>query len=242
MVLDRAVGAVTASITEQVRVGDSIRASASMLARTVDTIRIADFATGDRSVTGRITECMLVADSISGQYAAAVGVTETVYVTDQLRAPNGQGYAWTASAEGWAMSRYDRYPFDSVVTIDGMAYGTGPDGVYALAGGDELIEARLTTPRLDVGRGVLAHPTYAYLEYELNGTATMGVTQTQGGTQAESWDYPLDSEPADYLTNGRFEFGRGLRGRHFTFDLKLKGNHAHIDDLYVAADATKRRV
>ena len=185
---------------------------------------------------------MRLADSIAGQYHAQAATAETVYVIDHLPMSGGEGAAWTAPVESWSMSRYDRYPFDSLVVIDGMAYGSGPDGVYALAGGDAEIAARLTTGKLDVGRGSLAHPMYAYLEYELDGQAALAVTQTQSGSGAETWDYPLDAEPADFLTNGRFIFGRGLRGRHFTFDLRLKGKRAHINELQVVADPTKRRV
>lgn len=241
-VRDHATGAVTARIVDSVRVTDAIAGRASVIARSLDVIRVADSLVGERAVVGRITERMRVSDQLAGLYSASAQIHEAVFVTDQLQPPRGQGAAWTAPVGGWAMSRYDGFPIDSLVTVDGMAYGCGPGGVYALSGGDEVIDAKLTTGRLDVGKGALAHPTYAYLEYELDGQAVMGVKQTQSGEVAEAWDYPLDAEPAEHLTNGRFVFGRGLRGRNFAFDLKLKGKRAHIDDLYVVADAIKRRV
>ncbi|MBX6209533.1 hypothetical protein ISD46_33795, partial [Pseudomonas aeruginosa] len=57
-----------------------------------------------------------------------------------------------------------------------------------------------------------------------------------------TYSYPLESEPADELTNGRFKFGRGLRGRHFTFTLRLTGRHGYINDLSVESAPTNRRV
>ncbi|RMX08904.1 hypothetical protein D8I35_05250 [Corticibacter populi] len=194
------------------------------------------------AVAGRVTERALARDVTRAGYSATSHVLDSVYVQDFIPARAGAGTAWTAAADGWAMSQYDQYPFDSIAVVDGVAFATGSDGVWALRGGDEIIRAKLTTGKMDVGQGGLTHPMYAYLEYELDGSAVMTVTQTQGGSVAQSWTYPLDGEPAAALTNGRFKFGRGLRGRHFTFALELVGERAHINDLYVVADATKRRI
>ena len=241
-VKDRPAGFVRARVQDSVAVHDILAGQAKVLARTADQIKVADQVAGAGSVTGRITERMRASDLLSAQYHASAMVMESVYVADQLPGAGKHGFAWTAPAEGWSMSRYDNYPIESVLCVDGVAYGCGPDGVYALKGGQEIIEARLTTGRMDVGQGMLAHPTYAFMEYELDGEAVMGVKQTQGGEDGEVWEYPLEPEAAEVLTNGRFKFGRGLRGRHFAFDLSLTGAHAHIDDLYVVADVTKRRV
>lgn len=115
------------------------------------------------------------------------------------------------------------------------------DGVYALDGGAETISGRIQTGKLDIGQGGLVHPLAAYLEYELDGTAEMDVTTTQSG-QAETYTYALPAEAAGELTNGRFVFGRGLRGRHFSFALRITGTHGYINDLSVNSAPTKRRV
>jgi hypothetical protein len=151
------------------------------------------------------------------------------------------GMAWTANTETWAMSRYAPYSFTSVVVIDGQLFASGPDGVYALSGGTEQITANIRTAKVDVGKGALAHPLNAYLEYELVGTATMSVSQTQAGA-VERYSYVLPQKAAQELTNGRFTFGRGLRGRHFTFELTMTGQRGYINDLSVLVAPTKRRV
>jgi len=170
-------------------------------------------------------------------------VQDGAVVEDSMPAEHGSGQAWTANADRWAMSRYAPFTFNGLAVIDGVLYGTTDDGVYALSAGSEEIEARMVTGKVDVGKGMLVHPVAAYLEYELDadGAATMDVSTTQSGA-TETYSYPLESEPAAELTNGRIVFGRGLRSRHFGFTLRLTARHAYINDLRVDSAPTKRRV
>lgn len=152
------------------------------------------------------------------------------------------GQAWTANTSNWAMSRYAPYGFDHIAVVNGQLLGCNQDGVYRLQGGDETINASIQTGKLDIGGGMLAHPLGAFTEYELvDGAAAMDVTTTQAGT-ASTYTYLLPAEPADELTNGRFIFGRGLRGRHFSFTLRLDAKRAHINDLSVNTAQTQRRI
>lgn len=153
------------------------------------------------------------------------------------------GQAWTANADTWAMSRYAPYTYESLAVVDGVLYGIANDGVYALDGGEEVVEGELRTGKLDLGGGALVRPVSAYLEYSLadEGEASMDVVTTQSGS-AQSYTYSLPEKPASELTNGRFTFGRGLRGRHFGFSLRLTGKSGHINDASVYVAPTKRRV
>ena len=124
-----------------------------------------------------------------------------------------------------------------------MIYGVADDGVYALNGTGH-VAGRVETGKLDIGGDQLVHPVSAYLEYELDGPdkgAQLDVTTTQSGAP-QTYTYTLPSESAAHLTNGRFVLGRGLRGRHFSFTLRLQGTRGHINDLSVTTTPTKRRV
>lgn len=152
------------------------------------------------------------------------------------------GQAWTADATVWAMSRYAPFAFTGLAVIDGELYVTGPDGVYAMDGDTEHIKGELRTGLMDMSGDVLALPVESHIEYELSegGKAWVDVTQTQSG-KAQTYAYPLKGRPvADTLTNARFEFGRGLRGRHFAYALRLEGERAHINDWSVLAMPSKR--
>jgi len=189
-----------------------------------------------------IVEGARASDEVIDRLYAKDLIKEVVVVEDEALSVGGDyGQAWTANAESWAMSRYAPYSFSRLAVVDGVIYGLADDGVYALSGGVEQIDGSITTGKIDLGGGGLVHPTSAYLEYELEGTAEMDVTTTQSGL-AQTFTYPLAAEVANELTNGRFIFGRGLRGRHFSFTLRIKGLAGYINDLSVTSTPTKRRV
>lgn len=152
------------------------------------------------------------------------------------------GQAWTADATAWAMSRYAPFAFTGLAVIDGEVYALAPDGVYTLDGDAERIKGELRTGLMDMTGDVLALPVESHIEYELSegGKAWVDVTQTQSG-KAQTYAYALKGRPlADTLTNARFEFGRGLRGRHFAYALRLEAERAHINDWSVLAMPSKR--
>lgn len=151
------------------------------------------------------------------------------------------GQAWTATAKTWATSRYEPFAFHSPVVIGGVLHVAAQDGVYAIDGDTETIEATLESGLMDLGGGALVHPLGAYMEYEISGTANLDVTQTQSGA-AQTYRYALSGRQADAMTSGRFVFGRGLRGRRFAFSLHISGQRAEINDLSIDVAQTKRRM
>ena len=152
------------------------------------------------------------------------------------------GQAWTASTQSWAMSRFAPFTFTSLAVIDDVLYGCNGQGVFALDGDTETMTAELRTGAMDMTGGVLAHPLEAHIEYELRGTATFDVTTTQSGTPV-TYSYPLNARPAaNALTNARAVFGRGLRGRHFAYTLRLTGQQAYINDWSVLVAPSKRSI
>ena len=251
---------VAVLVSETARASDTTSQVATELLE--DSAAAADEATGRLRAKVLAVESATLADETFGGQQAAAPVVErariAATVTDHLAARDivadgaaaedgtwsnlpDAGQAWTANTDTWAMSRYAPYSFSGLAVIDGMAYGMAADGVYALDGGAETISGRIQTGKLDIGQGGLVHPLAAYLEYELDGTAEMDVTTTQSGA-AETYTYDLPAESAGELTNGRFVFGRGLRGRHFSFALRITGTHGYINDLSVNSAPTKRRV
>lgn len=152
------------------------------------------------------------------------------------------GQTWTAHADTMAMSRYAPFDFEGMSVIAGRLYAWNDEGVYLVGVEGEHIEGHLVTGKLDFGES-LTHPTAAYLEYQLSGSnrkIDLSITTTQSG-QPKQYNYILASEQADHLTNGRIIFGRGLRGRHFTFDLKIKGTSSQIYSLSFEHVKTARR-
>lgn len=211
--------------------------------RVIDTININELLQQQRKSQQRINETLTALDFNQGKNIAKQLVNDLVFIEDDYSREKQYGYAWTANVDTWAMSRYQDYGFSELAVINGVLYGVAEDGVYQLDA-KELIEAKLVTGQLDLGQGQLVHPLGAYLEYELSGNTKkleIGVSTTQSGTK-QTYYYLLPTEKADYLTNGRVLFGRGLRGRHFAFEIKISGEHGYINDLNIDVSDTKRRV
>ena len=142
--------------------------------------------------------------------------------------------------DDWAMTRFAPFSFDSLAVIDGVLYGSNRQGVSALDGDSETMTAELRTGRLDMSKGTLVRLVEAPMEYELDGTAALDVTETQNGVAPETYTYEPDARDALVLTNSRFQLGRGLKGRHFTFALSLQGRRGYSNDLRVTVAPSKR--
>lgn len=202
---------------------------------------IGDDLLGYKQTNSRILSDSAIAfDTVLGGLVAKSLWQDVAVIDDELINTQGGTNAWTANTDTWAMSRYSDLPINRLVVINGKLYGESKNGIYQMATGTEIVSATIETGKIDFGEA-LAHPTSAYLEYELNGSASMQVKTTQSGKQ-QAFRYPLPRERADELTNGRILFGRGLRGRHFTFVLNISATHGYLNSLAINALSTKRRI
>lgn len=197
----------------------------------------ADYTTG-----AHVVERLRITDEVVGLLRASNLVADRFLLWDEPRQSGEFGQAWTTGMDDWAMTRFAPFSFDSLAVIDGVLYGSNRHGVFALDGDSETMTAELRTGAMDMTGSVLAHPLEAHVEYELRGTAAFGVTTTQAGTPT-TYTYPLNARPtADALTNARAVFGRGLRGRHFAYTLRLTGQQAYINDWSVLVAPSKRSI
>ena len=203
-------------------------------------------AISDELLGYKQTNSRVLSDSATAFDTVLVGLLakslwqDMAVIDDELINTQGGTNAWTANTDTWAMSRYSDLPINRLVVINGKLYGESKNGIYQMATGTEIVSATIETGKIDFGEA-LAHPTGAYLEYELNGGVSMQVKTTQSGKQ-QAFRYSLPRERADDLTNGRILFGRGLRGRHFTFVLNISATHGYLNSLAINALSTKRRI
>ena len=240
---DRSIRVHADTVTDALRVSDTLNVRVRVTDTVHDRIVISDQLQSSITFSQRIIDKLAIHDVVKGSLTAKQHLQDYVFIDDLIPNQPTAGYAWTANADTWAMSRYDSYNYQDLAVIDGVLYGLGEDGLYQLDA-DTPVQAKLTTGKIDLGRGQLVHPVAAYLEYELSGSSKqlqVGVGTTQSGNK-QAYSYQLPTEKADYLTNGRVLFGRGLRGRHFSFEINISGEHGYINDLSIDLAATKRRV
>ena len=169
--------------------------------------------------------------------------TDWMFIEDTINDGQHGGHAWTANVDNWAMSRYQDFYFDDLAVVNGQLIGLNDQGVFAIDA-EDTVQGEIQSGKIDLGRGALVHPLGAYLEYELRGedkSLDVVVGTTQSGA-LQKYRYRLNQERADDLTNGRVIFGRGLRGRHFSFAVKVTGSHCYLNDLSIDLTQTKRRV
>ena len=229
------VASASDTVLSKLRARELVQELARAVDKVIDATKarpalLTEIARGFDELFGKLHARDLVSD------APAIGWDELLQLGGLL------GQAWTTDASAWAMSRYAPFGFTGLAVIDGEVYATAPDGVYALDGDTEQIRAELRTGLMDMTGDVLALPVESHVEYELSngGKAWVDVTQTQSG-KPQTYAYALKGRPqADVLTNARFEFGRGLRGRHFAYTLRLEGQSAYINDWSVLAMPSKR--
>lgn len=268
MVVDSA--GVSDSVTGQRNVTSVVADSASITDKLPfnrsdiisDSAGASDTATGKYGAAGVLVDAAIIDDAVIDSIIQNAVIMDSIAITDEvidkldamvliidgaviedsvLSSGGAQGQAWTANVDSWAMSRYNPYNYNRLVVINGVLYGEADDGIYRLDQEVNAVTAIVKTGKMDLGGGQLTHPASAYLEYELNGGASMTVHSTQKGVE-QQYTYMLPSEVAGELTNGRFIFGRGLRGRHFAFELIMIGTHGHINDLTIEHLPTSRRV
>ena len=229
-------------VAEAIVVGDAYSGKLHATGFFADSLALAaedDTATTTDSL---LVERLRLGDEVWGTLHARNTVIDGLALWDEVLQTGDYGQAWTASTDSWAMSRFAPFTFTSLAVIDGVLYGCNSQGVFALDGSSETMTAELRTGAMDMTGGVLAHPLEAHIEYELRGTATFDVTTTQAGTPA-TYSYPLNARPtADAMTNARAVFGRGLRGRHFAYALRLTGQQAYINDWSVLVAPSKRSI
>lgn len=207
-----------------------------------DTASASDEVIDKISQPSVITDTAIASDSVTSRLIASFSWHDIAVAQDEVINIGGYGgQTWTANVDSWAMSRYNPYNYKRIVVINDVLYGEADDGIYRLDQEVMPVVASVKTGKIDLGRGAITHPAAAYLEYELVGQASMTVHTTQKGIE-QQYAYVLPSKLAGELTNGRFIFGRGLRGRHFSFDLTMVGTHGYVNDLSIDHQPTSRRV
>lgn len=238
---DSVVRLVRDTVEDSFRISDEFKKLSGTIELVVESLVFSDQVSGQRKVRSLAESSLSFSESIEGIKRASSSVSELLFLDDEYHDGREIIGAWTATADGWNMSRYYDFPYEELIVIDGRLYGVTDTGIEELKQGASIVAAQIKTARLDLGDGGLVHPESMILEYSLDGQLSVDVGTTQTG-YLQTFNYVLKNEPSDYLTNGRVIFGRGLRGRHFEFSVNIQGTTAYINDMVVNITKTKRRI
>lgn len=230
-------------VVDSILLGDFTQDKLRAQSYLIDSISFADQDLSSVQLHSHAIDTLQLGDSTQSKLTGRTDSNDYFSIYDELKDSKVYGQAWTANTNTWAMSRYMPYSFDGLSVINGKLYGWNDQGVYMVDQASHLIHGLIETGKLDFGDS-LVHPTAAYLEYEMSGQdkqLSIAVTSTQSGKPA-TYSYMLPNEQADHLTNGRVLFGRGLRGRHFSFAISIAATSAKINALSMDFTKTTRRI
>lgn len=230
-------------VHDQIQFSEKYLSRLRVFEKVIKTVEINETIQQKRKAKQWVTESLTLNELSQNKALAKQWLNDLIFAEEETLKDKQFSHAWTTNVDSWAMSRYQDYGFSELVVIDGVLFGVGEDGIYRL---DAIaqVDAQMVTGQLDLGQGQLTHPLGAYIEYELSGSSRkfeVGVTTTQSGSK-HTYYYLLPSEKSNYLTNGRVQFGRGLRGRHFSFEINISGEHCYINDFSIDLTPTKRRI
>lgn len=229
------------NIEDTIKFSDEFKELSDTIEMVVEQLVFSDQVSSQR-ISYTLAESKLhLSDNTTGIKHASSSITELMFLDDDSSDNRNIIGAWTTTAQGWNMSRYDDFPYEELIVIGEKIYGVTASGIDEIKQGAHAISAQIKTAKLDLGDGGLVHPESMVLEYSLDGALSVDVGTTQTGN-LQTFNYTLKKEPSDYLTNGRVVFGRGLRGRHFDFTVNIQGSTAYINDMVVNITKTKRRI
>ena len=147
--------------------------------------------------------------------------TSGVHLTS--RAIDAEGAAgWTAQLETFGMSRYTTPEIESVAVINGVLYGCGSNGIYAMqpnvADASGQVNAEVRTGLIDMG-SALTRPQHFYMSYSSSGRMELVLAETGSGTEL-SYAYQFAAQSASAQVPHRVTLGRGIRSRYLRFIVK----------------------
>lgn len=129
---------------------------------------------------------------------------------------NERGLAWVVNTLTGGSSMYEGFAFNSFGKLDTAYIGCKSDGIYVLDGDDDdgtPIQASMSFGKTDMGSPHLQRMIKAYAD--VASTAPMALKITTG---ADEFVY-VARDFDEALTTQRFDVGRGLEARYFTFEI-----------------------
>ena len=196
------------TIAEQLNLTDLSAAHVGLIASVLEQLNAQDSFLA-RQVLHAVLVGALAIDAIE-RVSGATALNETWAVNTE-KGPGARGQAGAN-----ASTRYLNYEFNSLTNFRGSAYGARADGIYLLEGDDDAgqpIRASMNFGKTNFGTSAKKRVAAAYLGVLSSGKLVMKVTR-----EGESFLYTARSS-ADELKMQRFDFGKGLMGNYFEFEL-----------------------
>lgn len=210
----------------------------------VESVSVSSVANGLVRSRSTVVDSVQVSETALSRVHAVTRIKELASINGRVVEPLS-GYAWTASTDTFAMSRYTGYRFNSAARIGNRMIAAAPGGLYVLSGTTDAgtdINASLATGLSDVGDPQQKRMREVFVGYESSGTLQFKVSGTGTGTEA-GYTYALPARRANDQVAGRTKIGRGMRSRFWRFELFSKlGQPFKVYESRISIDSLSRKI
>lgn len=179
-----------------------------------------------------------------------VDVVNAIYhgeVTDEVRMtvswvnPGGTVSTWVINTRTGAVTEYDNFAFNSMTRMGNVFIGANEQGIWRLDGetdGGTSIATSIKSGLSSLGGSRFTSFAAAYLGLRIRDNARDVFLKLRSGTGKE---YVYAVRPQDMATT-RVNFGKGLRSRYWSWELKTIGADYDFDAIEFIPLISKRRV
>jgi hypothetical protein len=153
--------------------------------------------------------------------------------------------AWAVNAENLAASRYENFPFHSMVRIGDHYYATSDEGLFALDGDDDdgaEIHSLLVTGKTDFGSENIKSVSQVSIGYSSEQPIIFGVVYNECGKET-GVSYRINPGYVGPEREARVKVGRGAKSRYWQFTIEnTNGGELSIDRIDFDVARLSRRV
>jgi hypothetical protein len=164
----------------------------------------------------------------------------------QLNIDDEQYLAWTMNTTSKAATRYDSWPFNSFMRINGKRYGVAATGLYRIGGATdngEDINAKLRLGMSSLGTRVLKRIPEIYYATAGGDLYFKVIVAHEKTGERSSHGYRGYTVGGASMREGRIEPGRGLKSVYFDFQIEnIDGSSFDLDVLEFKPLLLDRRV
>jgi hypothetical protein len=232
-------------LSDQVAFSEALSERLGAAAALVDGLLLGEEFEHSAGFSAAVSESLHFGESASSTAALIIALTEELQVAGRLRIGGEEFYGYVCNTASRAFSTYANFPFNSLATIGGRAFGVADDGLYLLDGDDDDGDPIRSTVRIaltNLGTGKQKRMPSAYIGYSGGRLVLKAITTSATGEKEEFW-YAIEERPAAAPRESRIPLGRGLKSVYWGFELvNVDGESFQLDSLQLFPMILERRL
>lgn len=254
---DRLSAQVSAILADSLTISDRMRLTGAV-DRISDSLTISDALVAVFHSFDVARDTLHISDAMTHRASISNVARDFLFISDDLGREVGNGGAWAAATDGYAMSRYVLPRIIAVGIVDDHVLVTAEDGIYVFEGDDDagvdidmhaetgLMQVSVPEARdinaKDTGDPRIKAASYVSMAYS-GGRLRFGIGITRSGVSEQRYWYPFPDRAADVPTTTRVKIGRGAKSGFWRFLLEnVEGDGFMVKEQRVLLEPLSRRI